>query len=73
MLDGFVLKGTPINYRNEDWVVGDVLFVPRNPQLYVELKKGGITMNVKWVDIYPIITKEPEFVDIYEYDFVWGS
>jgi hypothetical protein len=70
MLDGFVLKGTPINYRNEDWVVGDVLFVPRNPQLYVELKKGGITMNVKWVDIYPIITKEPEFVDIYEYDFV---
>ena len=73
MLDGFVLKGTPINYRNEDWVVGDVLFVPKNPQLYVELKKGGITMNVKWVDIYPIITKEPEFVDIYEYDFVWGS
>jgi hypothetical protein len=30
-------------------------------------------MNVKWVDISPIITKEPEFVDIYEYDFVWGS
>lgn len=70
MLDGFVLKGTPINYRDRDWVIGDVLFVPRNPQLYVELKNGGVTMNVRWVDISPIISKEPEFVDIYEYDFV---
>lgn len=70
MLDGFVLKGTPINYRDRDWVIGDVLFVPGNPQLYVELKNGGITMNVRWVDISPIITKEPKFVDIYEYDFV---
>jgi hypothetical protein len=70
MLDGFVLKGTPINYYDEDWVIGDVLFVPGNPQLYVELKKGGITMNVRWVDISPIITKEPKFTDIYEYDFV---
>jgi hypothetical protein len=70
MLDGFVLKGTPINYRDRDWVIGDVLFVPGNPQLYVELKNGGITMNVRWVDISPIISKEPEFVDIYEYDFV---
>lgn len=70
MLDGFVLKGTPINYRDRDWVIGDVLFVPGNPQLYVELKNGGVTMNVRWVDISPIISKEAEFVDIYEYDFV---
>ena len=70
MLDGFVLKGTPINYQDRDWVIGDVLFVPGNPELYVELKNGGITMNVRWVDISPIISKEPEFVDIYEYDFV---
>ena len=70
MLDGFVLKGTPINYQDRDWVIGEVLFVPGNPQLYVELKNGGITMNVRWVDISPIISKEPEFVDIYEYDFV---
>ena len=70
MLDGFVLKGTPINYYDENWVIGDVLFVPGNPQLYVELNKGGITMNVRWVDISPIITKEPKFTDIYEYDFV---
>ena len=69
MLDGFILKGTPINYRDEDWVIGDVLFVPGNPQLYVELKKRGITMNVRWVDISPIMPKEPKFVDIYEYDF----
>jgi hypothetical protein len=70
MLDGFVLKGTPINYRNEDWVIGDVLFIPGNSFLFVELKKDGITMNVKWVDISPILTKEPEFADIYEYEFV---
>ena len=70
MLDGFVLKGTPINYRNEDWVIGDVLFIPGNLFLFVELKKDGITMNVKWVDISPILTKEPEFADIYEYEFV---
>jgi hypothetical protein len=70
MLDGFVLKGTPINYYDENWVIGDVLFVTGNPKLYIELKKGGITMNVRWVDISPIITKEPKFTDIYEYDFV---
>lgn len=70
MLDGYMLKGTPITYHGEDWVIGDVLFVPGNPNLYVELKKGGITMNVRWTDISSIITKEPEFVDIYEYDFV---
>ena len=70
MLDGFVLKGTQINYYDENWVIGDVLFVTGNPQLYIELKKGGITMNVRWVDISPIITKEPKFTDIYEYDFV---
>ena len=70
MLDGFVLKGTPINYYDENWVIGDVLFVPGNPQLYVELKRGGIIMNVRWVDISPIITKEPKFTDIYKYDFI---
>jgi len=70
MLDGFVLKGTPINYSNQDWVIGDVLFVPGNTQLFVELNKGGITMNVRWVDISSIITKEPNLVDIYEYDFI---
>jgi hypothetical protein len=70
MLDGFVLKGTPINYCNEDWIIGDVLFVPGNPQLFVALEKGGNIMNVKWNDISSIITKEPEFTDIYEYDFI---
>ena len=70
MLDGYVLKGTPITYCDEDWVIGEVLFVPGNPKLFVELKKGGITMNVRVEDISSIVTKEPEFVDIYEYDFV---
>ena len=70
MLDGFVLKGTPITYGDEDWVIGDVLFVPGNPDFFVELKKGGITMNVRIKDINLIVTKEPEFTDIYEYDFV---
>lgn len=73
MLDGFVLKGTPINYKDKDWVIGDVLFVPGNPQLYVELKKTGIIMNVRWVDISHIITKQSKFTDIYEYDFIRRS
>ena len=70
MLDGYVLKGTPINYHDEDWVIGEVLFVPGNPNFYVELKNGKVTMNVRVEDISSIVTKEPEFVDIYEYDFV---
>lgn len=70
MLDGFLLKGTPINYRNEDWVIGDVLFVPGNPELFVQLKKNGSNMNVRLKEISPMVTTEPKLVDIYEYDFV---
>jgi len=73
MLDGFLLKGTPINYRNEDWVIGDVLFVSGNPELFVQLKKNGSNMNVRLKEISSIVTTEPKLVDIYEYDFVWGS
>jgi hypothetical protein len=70
MQDGYVLKGNPIHYGERDWVIGEVLFVPGNPELYVELKKGGITMNVRLNEISHLITKEPEFTDIYEYDFI---
>lgn len=70
MQDGYVLKGNPIHYNEKDWVIGEVLFVPGNPQLHVELIKGGITMNVRLNEISHLITKEPEFTDIYEYDFI---
>lgn len=70
MLDGFLLKGTPINYRNEDWVIGDVLFVPGNPELFVQLKKNGSNMNVRLKEISSMVTTEPKLVDIYEYDFI---
>jgi hypothetical protein len=70
MQDGYVLKGNPIHYSKRNWVIGEVLFVPGNPELYVELIKGGITMNVKLKEISHLITKEPEFTDIYEYDFI---
>jgi len=70
MLDGYVLKGTPIKYHDEDWVIGEVIYVPGNPDLFVELKIGGTTMNVKLKDISPLIVKEPQPIDIYEYDFV---
>ena len=70
MLDGFLLKGTPINYQNEDWVIGDVLFVPGNPELFVQLKKNGSNMNVRLKEISSMVTTEPKLVDIYEYDFV---
>jgi len=70
MLDGFLLKGTPINYRNEDWVIGDVLFITGNPELFVQLKKNGSNMNVRLKEISSMVTTEPKLVDIYEYDFV---
>ena len=66
----YVLKGTPIKYHNENWVIGEVMYVPGNPDLFVELKIGGTTMNVKLKDISPLIVKEPQPIDIYEYDFV---
>lgn len=69
MLDGLLLKGTPIVYGDKEWIIGDVLYVPGNPSLYVELKERGVTMNVRLNDICSIVTKEPEFTDIYEYDF----
>jgi len=70
MQDGYVLKGNPIHYNESDWVIGEVLFVPGNPELYVELINGGITMNVRLKEISHLITEEPEFTDIYEYDFI---
>jgi len=58
MQDGYVLKVNPINYSERDWVIGEVLFVPGNPQLYVELIKGGITMNVRLNQISHLITQK---------------
>lgn len=70
MQDGYVLKRNLIHYDESDWVIGEVLFVPGNPQLYVELKKGGITMNVTLNQIGHLITEKPKFTDIYEYDII---
>jgi hypothetical protein len=47
MRDANFVKGTVINYMDEDWTVSDFYFYPGNPKIYVGLKKGGIQMNVE--------------------------
>lgn len=47
MRDANFVKGTVINYMDEDWTVSDFYFYPGNPRIYVGLKKGGIQMNIE--------------------------
>jgi len=56
MRDANFVKGTVINYMDEDWTVSDFYFYPGNPRIYVGLKKGGIQMNVDLESIKSIIT-----------------
>jgi len=56
MRDANFVKGTVINYRGEEWTVGDFYFFPGNPRIYVGLKKGGIQMNIDLDSVKNIIT-----------------
>lgn len=47
MRDSNFVKGTVINYMDEDWTVSDFYFYPGNPKIYVGLKKNGIQMNIE--------------------------
>ena len=55
MRDAFILKGTPIVYNKKKWVVGETYYLPGNPDLYVELKDGGVSMNVRLKDIISLL------------------
>ena len=66
MRDSNFVKGTVINYMDEDWTVSDFYFYPGNPRIYVGLKKGGIQMNVDLESIKSIITSLNYSLDLQE-------
>lgn len=45
MRDAFNIKGEQVKFMDKVWTIGEVMFVPNNPNLYVELKSNGVTMN----------------------------
>ena len=60
MKDGYIVSGEKITYNESDYVIGNFYFVPDNPELYVELKKDGCSMNVRLCDIKHLITSIPK-------------
>ena len=66
MRDANFVKGTVINYMDEDWTISDFYFYPGNPKIYVGLKKGGIQMNVDLESIKSIITSLNYSLDLQE-------
>ncbi len=68
MKDGYNVLGEKITYNKSDYVIGNFYFVPNNPELYVELKKNGCSMNVRLCDIKHLITsiQKPFFRTINE-------
>jgi len=58
MRDAFILKGTPIFYNKKNWIIGETYYIPGNQNLYIELKNGGVSMNVRLVDILSLLVGE---------------
>jgi hypothetical protein len=56
MRDAYKIQGEKIDYKDETWEIGNVYFVPGNPELYVELKNNGIFFNVMLKDVVNLIT-----------------
>jgi hypothetical protein len=54
MRDAYKLKGQIISYKKEKYEIGDIYFIPNNPELFIQLKKDGGNLNVKLKDITPI-------------------
>ena len=55
MRDAFNIKGEQVKFMDKVWTIGEVMFVPNNPNLYVELKSDGVTMNTLLKDITDLI------------------
>lgn len=66
MRDANFVKGTVVNYMDEEWTVSDFYFFPGNPRIYVGLKKGNIQMNVDLESIKSIITSLNYSLDLQE-------
>lgn len=65
MKDAYVVFGEKIKYQNEIYTIGDFYFVPDNPNIFVQLKKNGCSLNVRLDDVKHLITSIPKpFVKI---------
>jgi hypothetical protein len=46
MRDAFPITGKEITYNNKLWTIKEFYYVPNNPNIYVALFNGSVTMNV---------------------------
>jgi hypothetical protein len=58
MRDALIIIGKQINYMDETWIITEFYYVPNNPNIYVQLSRGTINMNVMLKDITELITKD---------------
>lgn len=56
MRDAYQIHGEKIFFRDKEWEIGVVYFLPGNNELYVQLKDGMISMNVRLSDVIGSIT-----------------
>jgi hypothetical protein len=60
MKDAYVVFGEQIEYQNETYTIGDFYFVPDNPNIFVQLRKNGCSLNVRLDDVKHLITSIPK-------------
>ena len=58
MRDALIIIGKQINYIDKTWIITEFYYVPNNPNIYVQLSRGTINMNVMLKDITELITKD---------------
>lgn len=63
MRDAYTIKGKVITYKNKKYEIGEVYFVPDNPELYVQLKKDGTSLNVPLKEISHLITSTEKILE----------
>lgn len=56
MRDAYKIQGQKIDYKDKTWEIGNVYFVPGNPNLFVALKNNGTFLNVMLKDVVNLIT-----------------
>ena len=55
MRDAFNIKGEQVKFMDKVWTIGEVMFVPNNPNLYVELKSNSVTLNTPLKEVTDLI------------------
>jgi hypothetical protein len=61
MRDAHPVKGKVITYKHKKYEIGEIYFIPNNPELYVQLKHNGCSLNVMLNEVRQLIisTKKP--------------